>query len=215
MPVCFEHEKFQYLKASLDGFDSKLGVLEAKLIGQDVLKAALEEGEIPRHHLTQMQHQFAVSGADVGHWFGHDGKKTGALIEVRADNEFIKRLLDQEHQFWADVMALKIPALSERDYLVPEDERLLSELRDAKELAENAQAHFESLRTKAVQTYQHPKIAGAGLKIFKVARTGSLDLMSIPEIEAAVQNVRQNLRPDYIESFRKKGSESWTVRIDK
>jgi putative phage-type endonuclease len=214
-PLCFQHEKFDYLRASLDGFDNRFGVLEAKLVGQDVLGDALNKGEIPSHHYTQMQHQFAVSGADLGSWFGHDGKKTGALIEVRADRTFIQRLMDQEHQFWDDVKSGKIPDLSERDYLNPEDQSLLIELRDAKELAENAQAHFEAIRTQAIQKYKHPKIAGGGLKIFKVSRQGSLDLMSIPEIETAVEDIRQSLSLDYLESFRKKGSESWTVRIDK
>jgi putative phage-type endonuclease len=215
IPVCFQHGEFDYLRASLDGYDSKLGVLEAKLVGQEVLKTALEEGEIPAHHYTQMQHQFAVSGAEVGNWFGHDGKKTGALIEVVANKEIIKRLQNKEHQFWDDVKNGKIPALSERDYLIPEDDRLLLDLRDAKELAENAQEHYEVVRAQAVQTYNHPKIAGAGLKIFKVVRQGSLDLMSIPEIASAVETVRQGLSLQYLESFRKKGSESWTVRIDK
>ncbi len=111
IPVCFQHGKFDYLRASLDGYDPKLGVLEAKLVGQEVLKTALEKGEIPDHHFTQMQHQFAVSGAEVGNWFGHDGKKTGALIEVVADKEIIKRLQDKEHQFWDDVKAGKMPSL--------------------------------------------------------------------------------------------------------
>jgi len=213
-PVCFQHEKYDYIRASLDGFDSNLGVLEAKLVGKDVLERAANAGEIPDFHYTQMQHQFLVSGAEVGNWFGHDGNKTGIVVSVDADREFIKRLEDKEHKFWDDVRNGKIPALSERDYLIPEDQSLLKELRDAKELAENAQVQYETLRAQAVKFYGHPKIAGGGLKIFKVTRQGTLDLMAIPEIASAVHHARQSLEPEYLEAFRKKGSESWTVRID-
>lgn len=213
-PICFQHGKFDYLRASLDGFDSTHGVLEAKLVGKEVLEKATNEGEIPTFHYTQMQHQFLVSGADVGNWFGHDGKKNGIVVPIRADMEFIKRLEEREHRFWEDVKNGKIPALSDRDYLIPEDQRLLVELRDAKELAENAQTQYETLRAQAVQLYKHPKISGGGLKIFKVIRQGSLDLMAIPEIVAAVDGARETLKPEYLEGFRKKGSESWTVRID-
>lgn len=213
-PVCFQHGKFGYLRASLDGFDSSLGVLEAKLVGKEVLDRATNEGEIPAFHYTQMQHQFLVSGADVGNWFGHDGKKNGIVVPIRADREFMKRLEDQEHKFWDDVKNGRVPALSDRDYLIPEDQKILMELRDAKELAENAQLQYESLRSQAVQFYKHPKISGGGLKIFKVTRQGSLDLMAIPEIATAVDGVREKLKPEYLEGFRKKGSESWTVRID-
>ncbi|ORS56222.1 hypothetical protein, partial [Escherichia coli] len=132
-------------------------VLEAKLVGKEVLEKASNEGEIPAFHYTQMQHQFLVSGADIGNWFGHDGKKTGIVVPIRADIEFIKRLEEREHRFWDDVMNGKIPALSDRDYLIPKDQRLLAELRDAKELAENAQAQYEALRAQAVQFYKHPK----------------------------------------------------------
>lgn len=209
-PVCMEHGDYNYLRVSLDGFDSSRGVLEGKLVGQDVLLEASKTGRIPDFHFTQMQHGFMVSGADIGHWFGHDGKKNGIVVPIRANSEFIKRLEDKEHQFWDNVQNRVVPPLSDRDYLVPEDDSLLVELRDAKELAENAQAQFEALRTRAVELFNHPKIAGGGLKIFKVTRQGSLDLLSVPEIA----NVRTTLKDDYLEAFRKKGSESWTVRLD-
>lgn len=209
-PVCMEHGDFNYLRVSLDGFDSGKGVLEAKLVGQDVLLHASQTARIPDFHYTQMQHSFMVSGADVGHWFGHDGKKTGVVVPIRANQEFIKRLEEREHSFWDDVQTRNVPPLSDRDYLIPEDDSLLVQLRDAKELAENAQAQFESLRTQAVILFNHPKVAGAGLKLFKVSRQGSLDLLSVPEIA----KTRAELKDDYLEAFRKKGSESWTVRLD-
>ncbi len=212
-PVCMVHPKFDYIRASLDGFDPKLGVLEAKLVGQEVLARA-REGDLPSHHYSQMQHQFAVSGAEVGQWFGHDGKKSGALVEVRANAEYIKRLLDLEHQFWVDVKSGKAPALSDRDYLELDNDALLISLRDAKELAENAEAQYKAIKDQVVAKYKHPKISGAGLKLFRVTRQGSLNLLSVPEIATAADAAKAKLEAAYIESFRGKGSESWTIRIE-
>lgn len=213
-PVCMEHSEFKYLRASLDGLDSKYGVLEAKLVGKEDLQAA-REGNIPVHHYSQMQHQFAVSGADIGQWFGHDGKKAGVLLEVRPNQEYIKRLLDKEHQFWSDLKAGKTPELSERDYLEPEDTTLLKELRDAKELAENAALAFERLKEFVVNTYGgHPKIAGGGIIMFKSTRQGSLNLLKVPEVSQAAESIKTSLKPEYLETFRGKGSESWTVKIN-
>nr|BFD67463.1 hypothetical protein HAGR004_24850 [Bdellovibrio sp. HAGR004] len=209
-PVCMEHGDFPYLRVSFDGFDSSRGVLEGKLVSKEVLLEASTTGRIPDFHYTQMQHGFMVSGADIGHWFGHDGKKTGIVIPIRANQEFIKRQEEREHLFWDNVQNRIVPPLSDRDYLIPEDQSLLAELRDAKELAENAQAQFETLRSQVVHLFNHPKIAGGGLKIFKVTKQGSLDLLSVPEIA----KTRAELKDDYLEAFRKKGSESWTVRLD-
>jgi len=209
-PVCFEHEKHPHIRASLDGFDSRLGVLEAKLVGQAVLKKALD-GEIPDHHMSQMQHQLFVSGADVGQYFCHDGKKNGALVVVRASKSHIEELLQKEHAFWELVKAGEPPPLSERDYLEPDDMTLLIRLKEAKELAENAAAEYDSLKELVVNTFGgHPKIAGAGMKLFRVSREGSVSWMKIPEI----LKVKESLSEEYVEKFRGKASESWTIRID-
>lgn len=204
-PICAIHDDFEYLRASLDGFDPRLGVLEGKLTGQAVLAKA-RDGEIPDHHMSQMQHQFAVTGADLGQWFGHDGKKSGVLVEVRRNEEYIKRLLEAEHRFWEMVLKGIEPELTENDYLIPEDVALLQQLRDAKVQAENAALYYEQLRKQAVETYQHPKIAGAGIKILQVKRQGSINYKSIPELKS--------LDTEYLEKFRGKESVSWQVRMD-
>lgn len=213
-PVCMIHPKFDHVRASLDGFSSALGVLEAKLVGQETLGEA-RQGNLPEHHYSQMQHQFAVTGADVGRWFGHDGKKNGVLLEVRANPQYIDRLLEREHKFWDDVKTGRVPPLSERDYLEPEDTKLLKDLRDAKELAENAAAQYEAVKTHVINVYGgHPKISGAGVKLFKVARQGVLNVLKIPEVASAAEDAKAKLTPEYIESFRGQSSESWTIRIN-
>lgn len=215
-PVCMEHDKYDFMGCSLDGFDSRLGVLEAKMVGQEVLATARKNVEIPRHHMSQMQHQLEVSGADVGQWFGHDGKKDGVLIEVRANKEYIKALVEKEFNFWTMVKEGRTPPLSDRDYLIPEDLALLKALRDAKELAENAATAYENAKEHVINTFGgHPRIAGAGLKLFKVNRQGVLSLLKVPEIAKAVEDAKATLQNDYVEKFRGKPIESWTIRIDK
>lgn len=209
VPICGIHPQFEYIRCSLDGFDPKLGVLEAKLVGKAALVQA-RDGMIPPHHFTQIQHQMEVTGADVAHWFGHDGSKAGVLVPIKRDAEFLKRLMDSEHRFWQDVLSGKEPPLGERDYLIPDDQTVLKELRDAKELAENAQAQYEAIRAKAVETYKHSRIKGGGLTLYKSERAGSLKVKDIPEVSA----ILETLPEEYLQKFTAKSSVSWTVRID-
>ena len=219
-PVCVEHRSIEFMRASLDGLDSKLGVLEAKLVGKAVLEQARSRRRmkiferIPLHHYTQIQHSLEVADHDGGHWFGHDGSELGALLEIPRDRKFIATLIDQEASFWEMVKRGEAPPLSARDYLIPENTALLAELRDAKVLAENAQIAFEQLRAKVAEMYQHPRIAGGGVKMYRTERKGSLNLLSVPEIEVAVAKAKKKLKEDYLETFRGKTSVSWTVRID-
>jgi putative phage-type endonuclease len=228
VPFCAQHSKFDYIKASLDGFDSKLGVLEAKLVGADVISLARKDGTIPKHHYTQIQHQLEVTGCDVAQWFGHDGKKAGVIVPVTYDKEFVKRLLDMEHGFWANLKAGTIPALTERDYLYPEDLKLLADLREMKELSENAALQFDELK-KNLDSYGHNKVAGAGVKAFKVTKQGAVKWASIPEVAEAqakieksmseglaeVERIKNNLKPEYVEKFRSAPSSYWSVIMDK
>ncbi len=210
-PICVIHDRYDFIQASLDGYDEKLGVLEAKLVGKEVLKAALEKAEIPAHHYTQIQHQLAVTGSDIAQWFGHNGKDQGALVEVRADKKYIANMITYEELFWDMVRTRTAPPLSERDYLIPDDESLLNELRDAKELAENASLAYEAMKSKVLEVYKHPKIAGAGLKIYRTIRDGSLSVKDIPE----VKDILMKLPQDYLDKFKGKGSTSYTVRFNK
>lgn len=213
-PTCMQHSKYPWMLASLDGFSSKFGVLEAKLVGKEALEFA-KNGDLPAHHYSQMQHQMEVAETDLGHWFGHDGKKDGALIEVRRNDEYIKRLIEKEHAFWERVQKHQEPPLSERDYLIPDDVSMLLELRDAKELAENASIAFDQMKAKVAAHYKHPRIKGAGIKLFKVTREGSISLAKIPEIAVLIEAESKKLKPEYLETFRGKGSESWTIQIEK
>ena len=213
-PTCMVHPKYEFLRASLDGFHPTHGVFEAKLIGAEDLKWA-KEGVMPPHHYSQMQHQFNVSGCDVGQWYGHDGKKNGVLLPVRASKKYIQELEEKELRFWEMIQKHEAPPLTERDYLIPDDVSLLAKLRDAKEFAENAQAAYELMKEHVVNTYSHPKIRGAGIKLFRVQRQGALSLAKVPEIAAAIKAKQAELDEKYVESFRSAGTESWTIQIEK
>lgn len=217
-PMCVQHDRYPHLLGSLDGLDARLGLLEAKNVDKEVIKAA-EAGVIPDHHYSQMQHAFNVSGVDVGQWYGYNvALKKGVAVLVKSNVEYMKQLEEKEHRFWNDVKVGKIPALSAAEYFEPEDEALLMKLKDAMEFAENAEAAFKSLKELVINTYNHPKIAGAGLKMFKVERKGSLSLTNVPEIGEAVEKLRAKLEAkkgaEYFEKYRGKASESWTIKID-
>lgn len=210
-PVCMQHSKYPELIASLDGRTKKHGVLEAKLVGAEVLKTANETGEIPRYHWIQIQHNCNVSGDELGQWFGHDGKKNGVLIPIPADKKFIKMLEEEELALWQKVLAGELPELGPKDYLIPDDWSLLTELRELRELCDNAEIEFDRVKKQVINQFNHPKIAGGGLKVFQTEKRGSIDLKDVPEIQAALKK----LTPEYLETFRKPSSKSWTVKIDK
>lgn len=204
-PLVCVHPEYEVLAASLDGFDPRLGVLEAKLVGQAVLKKAEALGEIPEHHAVQMQHQMMVTGADVGSWFGHDGKGTGFMVTVPADRAKQAQMIETELKFWEMVKAKVLPPLTDRDYLEIENDPDMASLKELKELMDNATSLFDEQKAKVLAKLKHSRCTGSGLSIVKSVRAGNVSWQSIPEVKA--------LAADYVEKFRGKQVESWTVRV--
>lgn len=209
-PVCGVHDQFDHVRASFDGLDSKYGVLEAKLVGKSVLEEARDDGKIPRHHWVQLQHNMEVAGSDIGQWYGHNGSNNGILIEIKRDPKFIREQLEREHEFWSMVQEGKLPPLTPEDELTPADLTLLKDLFEAKVLLDNAETHFQSLKAQ-LDSYNHPKLRGAGIVAYKSSRQGSLDVKKIPGVKTLLDSYTEK----YKEKFRSSPSApSWTIKIE-
>lgn len=205
LPACIQHSETSFLIGSLDGYDDSLGILEAKLVGKDVLKE-IKTGIIPAHHNIQMQHNMMVSeDVDVTRYFAHDLGKQGVILEVRADKEFQKILFEAEAQFWDRVKNKIAPELTDEDYLTPADPTDFKKIARVKAKLDKIQSEYDALAEKLKTAYTHPKVAFKNVKIITVTRAGSVDYSKIPEVK--------NLDKSYVEGFRKAPSTHKQIRI--
>lgn len=98
-PHCQAHPDYPWMRASLDGitFEGDL-ILEIKCPGKEAHAQALA-GEVPEKYRPQIQHQLAVTGARVCHYFSFDGEK-GCLVVAVPDAAYIAQLIEREKAFW-------------------------------------------------------------------------------------------------------------------
>lgn len=205
LPICIQHSEVDFLLGSLDGYDSSLGILEAKLVGKDVLKD-IKAGIIPAHHNIQMQHNMMVaSDVDVTRYFAHDLGKQGVILEVKADKEYHKNLMELEARFWDRVKNKLPPELSDEDFLIPNDVSDFKKIAKIKAKLDKYQAEFDALADKLKSAFNHPKVAFKNVKIITVNKSGSIDYAKIPELK--------KLESSYLETFRKAGSTYKQIRI--
>lgn len=100
-PALVVHSKYDYLRASLDGYNPERGiVLEIKCPGEKDHKLALE-GKVPVHYYPQVQHQLMVTAAQIGHYYSFKGER-GVLVEVKPDWDYMQELLRKEIEFWLE-----------------------------------------------------------------------------------------------------------------
>lgn len=125
-PVCGVHDEYDWMRASFDGMNGKV-ILEVKCPTELQNHLSAREGSVPDHYFAQVQHQLAVSGAELCHfWSFFDGK--GALVEVKPAEVYIQDMIAIEKEFWRWVM--------EDVYPMPEGTLDLSDDRDAVRWAE-------------------------------------------------------------------------------
>lgn len=108
----FQHHKYEYLRASLDGYCESINKnLEIKCPGK-VDHAKAVKGEVPEKYMPQLQMQMLVSGAESSDYFSWDGKDSEALITVVPDRAYQEKLLTKMVEFWVCVNTYTPPSLS-------------------------------------------------------------------------------------------------------
>lgn len=89
----------EWMMASLDGIsiDEKL-ILEIKCPNLKTHEMAIS-GEIPPYYFAQVQHQIYVCDVNCCHYFSYNGGD-GVLVVVYRDDEFIKKMIEKEKEFY-------------------------------------------------------------------------------------------------------------------
>lgn len=202
VPQVVQHPDYEWMIASLDGIDfASKNIVEIKCPGKVDHQCALD-GEVPSKYMPQMQHQLEVTGLNKGYYYSFDGQN-GKVIEVYRDQNYIDSLLDREMAFWGCMVNLESPKLTDRDYIVKDDElwsaAASSWLKIHREL-EELKAKEEELRESLICLSGKNNVKGAGVRLSKIIRKGAVDYKKIPEI-----------RDVDLEAYRKSPIESWRI----
>lgn len=205
-PTCFE--KDEIFLSSLDGYEQRVGILEAKFVGLEVLKKAAKDGEIPEHHWIQIQAQLHGTDEDKGFWGGRAPKaKDTVVVEIGRDEKFILDIRRKVTAFWERLAKNEAPPLSKDDFLflnAPKDLQLFRELQALKAQLDAADAAYSKVEQAVKKLAAHPKVRCGDVTITETERKGSIDFLAIPEVKA--------LPEEALEMFRKKSSVYKTIR---
>lgn len=136
-PAVFEHDQFDFLRCSLDGWNEKKKIiLEIKCAGKSDHELAIE-GTVPNKYYWQIQHQFMVSGGKKALYASYHPEHypKGATIWMKPNLVDITRLLRREIWAWdlikqdidpsvSDPMRLANKCSDKKYYGSPEEAKL-------------------------------------------------------------------------------------------
>jgi len=205
------HPTVPYMMANLDGITDDGSVcVEIKCPGAPDHDLAVS-GKVPDKYFPQLQHQMAVTGLQELHYFSYRNGDT-ALVVVKLDSEYVKRLYIEEAKFWECVESLTPPELTARDY-VERDDIAWNEFSDlykqcelrvklAEDVCKAVKEQQDACKAKLIELANGKSSIGNGLKLNLSSRKGAVDYSMIPEMK----NVD-------IEKYRKPSSIAWKITV--
>lgn len=196
------HPQKPFMMASLDGitFNKDMAVEIKNVCFEDHSMA--KSGKIPEKYYPQVQHQLACLGFNMLHYFSYR-EGDFALVEVERDQSYIDSLYQSEGAFWDLVLNLEAPALTDKDYVVMEDQEwdhLAKEWANISERISILEKQEKEYRAALIAKAGGQNAKGSGICLTKILRKGTVDYKRVPELIGVD-----------LEKYRKDPSESWRL----
>jgi putative phage-type endonuclease len=191
--------------ASLDGIS--LGgdiILEVKCPysgEQSSTYKDLKKGKVSEHYWWQVQHQLMVTGADKC-IFTVWTPENQLYIEVEPDAEAFKKLQSAWKDFWVLYSVGDLPENPKQERDDAEWKNAVDAYLVAKDRLERAQELEKALKIQLVDLAGHESVTGAGIKLVKTERPGSMQYAKFVK----------DYSLEVPESYRGKPSISYQVR---
>ncbi len=129
-------------------------------------------GACTSHYYGQLQHQLEVTGAAEAHYWSYDGR-VGRLVRIRPDRHYLKRLVDEEGEFWRRVKENRWPELDDKEVDMSSDPRwrsLALQYRQARARLDAATAQERKLRIILDRMATARRTFGCGVEVLKSLR---------------------------------------------
>ena len=191
------HKDIPWMMASLDGvsFDGKL-VVELKN-GSKELHEMVKSKKVPEHYYCQCQHYFEVQNPDTIMFMNlHQGE--AAITEIKRDQAFIDKMLDEEFKFKKRLDNLDPPPYGEFDF-EEEEGRKFQELAERLLFIDSLKDEREHIREEMIKIASGRNIRGYGIEVARRSRKGAVDYKAIPELMGVNLDLYSKPRVEYWE----------------
>ncbi len=198
-PAVALHDSLDFMMASYDGLSKcKKIILEIKCPGKEDHEMAMD-GVIPPKYTYQLQQQMEVDEIiDSAFYLSYKSEESYKILQIEKDESLINNLIPKEKAFFECMQNLEAPELIDRDYIKREDEEWTQLAKEWIELSK-VEDRKEQVRKRLLEISGKMNSMGAGIKLSKIPRKGSVDYKSIPELNGL--DLEKYRKPS-IETFR-------------
>lgn len=189
-PLVALHDEHDWMMASLDGYnEEKTTVLEIKVVGKKTFEEA-EKAIVPVEYEWQVQHQMAVSGADMallGFYYKAQDELKAIAIAIGRNEVMISELVAKEEAFYRINMLGHVePDISDIDAVERRDSAwyaVAMRYKDVKERREALEEEEKNLKEMLIELAGGESCQGYGVKATRYRMEGRIDYKKIPQLE--------------------------------
>lgn len=211
-PKCFVDEVNDWLMCSVDGIDVEKGVIiEIKCANQEDHDLACRK-IVPTKYIPQLQTIMYV--CDVGKiWYCSYHKQDLQYFCVPRSYAYLDEMIPKLKDFWESLQNFEKPEITDEHKEFTKEEIQYEERSDRKwwELAlawtlnqkqkKKIEEEEKELKQEIINLSQEKNVKGYGLKLTKRERKGSIDYLSVVELQGID-----------LEKYRKETTSYWEVR---
>jgi putative phage-type endonuclease len=203
----FAHLEIPYFTCSMDGWNNEEHVgIEIKCPGAEDHNSA-KNGVVPEKYIAQIEWQYFVTNAKRIDYVSYSGSDMVVIPVPPPSAEKKSYLMMKAAEFWHYVETKTPPPITEKDALsitTMEAISLGERYRDLTAQIKQLEAELEQTKEKILAKYKlHAKVNLGPITLSKSIRKGAIDYAKIP-----------NLTNVDLESYRKKDSEVWSIRLN-
>lgn len=212
-PRVLVHPIHGWASASLDGLEieGKCAV-EIKVPGK-VDHALAFKCIVPEKYIPQLQHIMFVTDLPEIFYMSYVSDEDFTIFRVQRDDEYIKRLITAEREFWQRIQERNPPEPTDRDSEEIKDQNwvhcsdkyraIYSEKKDLLDQLKRIETEEDNIKNELISLSDNRSAHGAGIKLSKVVRRGHIDYAAVP-----------NLVGIDLEPFRKPSTEYWKISFE-
>lgn len=188
--IVFHSEK-KFMMATLDGLSpDENHAIEIKCPSR-AYHAMASKKKVPPHYMAQLQHQMACAGLDCITYVSYHNTFL-TYFDVKRNESYVKKMVEQEEEFWGHVESLDPPDMNEHDYFNIEigqtKERrkwhtAVKELRKVTALKRVLNEREEEAKEVLKAISDGRNVVGFGAKLTSYMCRGAIDYKSIPILE--------------------------------
>jgi predicted phage-related endonuclease len=204
--VLGEHDKYEFLKVSLDGMNGKVG-LEIKCPSSPKDHDLAAQGQIPEKYYWQLVHQAHVADLEYIDYMSYF---RGHHVILRFDRilKSEKELVKTELEFWDMVKSKTPPEATESDYQLitsPEMVAFADLFKSNKVLIDSLVEQQDELKKKLGGLTSGDPVLCGGIAIQVITRKGNVNYKAIPELKTIDLEQYRGKATTYVDVRLKRG----------